>query len=188
VTNFLWHYTIPSKFKEIFHSKKLIPSPYHSLEALFSSTASNEKSILWFSSNQDWENSVCWGVHGRDEMLKQFGSLFRVGLQPNQKLLVPWIRLQKTANLCPTTVSQLETDAQKVDANPGEWWGTTSSVPESEWRSVQKFVEGKWKDTQVEDEIRLRAYWLYVQQGRKEGFALDDWLQAEAEILGIDRQ
>jgi hypothetical protein len=49
-------------------------------------------------------------------------------------------------------------------------------------------VEGKWKDTQVEDEIRLRAYWLYVQQGRREGFALDDWLQAEAEILGIDRQ
>jgi len=44
------------------------------------------------------------------------------------------------------------------------------------------------KTVPVEDEIRLRAYWLYVQQGRREGFALDDWLQAEAEILGIDRQ
>jgi hypothetical protein len=40
----------------------------------------------------------------------------------------------------------------------------------------------------LEDEIRLRAYSLYVQQGRRNGFALDDWLRAEAEILGIDRQ
>lgn len=43
------------------------------------------------------------------------------------------------------------------------------------------------KTISVEDKIRLRAYWLYVQQGRRDGFALDDWLQAEAEILGIDR-
>jgi len=34
----------------------------------------------------------------------------------------------------------------------------------------------------VEDKIRLRAYELYEQRGRIDGFALDDWLQAEAEI------
>jgi hypothetical protein len=44
------------------------------------------------------------------------------------------------------------------------------------------------KTIHVEDEIRLRAYWRYVQQVRRNGFALDDWLQGEAEILGIDRQ
>jgi len=35
----------------------------------------------------------------------------------------------------------------------------------------------------LEEDIRLRAYSLYVQRGRRNGFALDDWLEAEAEIL-----
>ena len=36
----------------------------------------------------------------------------------------------------------------------------------------------------IEERIRRRAYELYEQRGRIEAFALDDWLQAEAEILG----
>jgi len=36
----------------------------------------------------------------------------------------------------------------------------------------------------VEEKIRLRAYELYEQRGKIEGHALDDWLQAEEEILG----
>ncbi len=34
-----------------------------------------------------------------------------------------------------------------------------------------------------EEKIRLRAYQLYEERGRTDGHALDDWLQAEAEIL-----
>jgi hypothetical protein len=40
----------------------------------------------------------------------------------------------------------------------------------------------------LEEDIRLRAYSLYVQRGWRNGFALDDWLEAEAEILGMLRQ
>ena len=36
----------------------------------------------------------------------------------------------------------------------------------------------------IEERIRRRAYELYEERGRVDGFALDDWLQAEAEILG----
>jgi len=36
----------------------------------------------------------------------------------------------------------------------------------------------------LEHEIRLRAYDLYDRRGRVDGHALEDWLQAEAEILG----
>ena len=39
----------------------------------------------------------------------------------------------------------------------------------------------------VEEKIRLRAYELYEQRGRIDGFALDDWLQAEAEIRGAPK-
>jgi Protein of unknown function (DUF2934) len=58
---------------------------------------------------------------------------------------------------------------------------------------VYEEYQGQRKDliaelTSVEEDIRLRAYSLYVQRGRRNGFALNDWLEAEAEILGMLRQ
>jgi hypothetical protein len=44
------------------------------------------------------------------------------------------------------------------------------------------------RSSDIEERIRRRAYELYEQRGRVEGFALDDWLEAEAEILGVQRQ
>jgi len=38
--------------------------------------------------------------------------------------------------------------------------------------------------TALEEQIRLRAYELYEARGRENGHDLDDWLQAEAQILG----
>ncbi len=38
---------------------------------------------------------------------------------------------------------------------------------------------------ELEDEIRRRAYELYEQRGRVDGYELDDWLQAEAEALSV---
>jgi Protein of unknown function (DUF2934) len=37
----------------------------------------------------------------------------------------------------------------------------------------------------LEHEIRIRAYCLYEQRGKRDGRALDDWLKAETEILGV---
>jgi hypothetical protein len=34
----------------------------------------------------------------------------------------------------------------------------------------------------VESAIRARAYELYERRGRRDGFALDDWFQAEMEV------
>lgn len=36
----------------------------------------------------------------------------------------------------------------------------------------------------LEEQIRQRAYELYEARGREDGHGLEDWLQAEAEILG----
>ncbi len=41
------------------------------------------------------------------------------------------------------------------------------------------------KPAELEDEIRRRAYELYEQRGRVDGYDLDDWLQAEAEVLSV---
>lgn len=42
--------------------------------------------------------------------------------------------------------------------------------------------------TDTEERVRERAYQLYEQRGEIDGFALDDWLQAEREILGAKKQ
>ena len=34
-----------------------------------------------------------------------------------------------------------------------------------------------------EKEVQVRAYELYEQRGKGDGFALQDWLEAEAEVL-----
>jgi hypothetical protein len=40
----------------------------------------------------------------------------------------------------------------------------------------------------IEESVRRRAYGLYEERGRVDGFALDNWLQAEAEILGKQKE
>ena len=40
----------------------------------------------------------------------------------------------------------------------------------------------------ITERIRQRAYEIYEQRGRADGFALDDWLQAETEILGAQKR
>jgi len=42
--------------------------------------------------------------------------------------------------------------------------------------------------TELEDRIRNRAYDLYTQRGQRDGYALDDWLEAKAEVLGVVRR
>ena len=39
------------------------------------------------------------------------------------------------------------------------------------------------EDLPLEEQIRRRAYEIFVQRGNQSGSELDDWLQAENEIL-----
>jgi Protein of unknown function (DUF2934) len=54
--------------------------------------------------------------------------------------------------------------------------------------SVRTGQEAPAAPAEYEDEIRRRAYELYEQRGRVDGYALDDWLQAEAEVLTAEKQ
>jgi Protein of unknown function (DUF2934) len=44
------------------------------------------------------------------------------------------------------------------------------------------------RQSDIDTRIRLRAYQIYEQRGRTDGFALDDWLQAEKEIHAAQKQ
>ena len=44
---------------------------------------------------------------------------------------------------------------------------------------------GKVSQVELEERIQNRAYDLYLQRGCVNGHALDDWLEAKAEVLGV---
>jgi len=50
-----------------------------------------------------------------------------------------------------------------------------------EWKTLFGRLDSSFHG--IEGRIRLRAYELYEQRGRRDGHALDDWLQAEAELM-----
>lgn len=55
----------------------------------------------------------------------------------------------------------------------------TGASSESGTKSTPKTVDSGT----LHDRIAKRAYEIYDQRGREDGHALDDWLQAEREIL-----
>ena len=46
---------------------------------------------------------------------------------------------------------------------------------------------GKVGLAELENRIRKRAYQLYETRGYAHGHALDDWLEAKAEVLGVTK-
>jgi Protein of unknown function (DUF2934) len=48
--------------------------------------------------------------------------------------------------------------------------------------STRKPVEPKTPE--LDDKIRRRAYELYEERGRTDGSEVEDWIQAETEVLG----
>jgi hypothetical protein len=49
-----------------------------------------------------------------------------------------------------------------------------------EWKALFRQLDPAFDET--EERIRLRAYELYEKRGKRPGHALEDWLQAEAEL------
>jgi Protein of unknown function (DUF2934) len=58
-----------------------------------------------------------------------------------------------------------------------------STQPRTGIPAVAPKNAGATAQMQVQDRIRVRAYELYEQRGKVEGHDLEDWLQAEQEIL-----
>ena len=84
----------------------------------------------------------------------------------------------------------LETGKQQI--LPTFWFHGQSSAQRSgqispvltlaEWKRMFGQLDATFHG--IEERIRRRAYELYEQRGKREGSALGDWLQAEAELTG----
>jgi hypothetical protein len=54
------------------------------------------------------------------------------------------------------------------------------SLALEDWKTLFRRLDAEFDA--IEDRIRLRAYEIYEQRGKTPGHAIDDWLQAEAEL------
>lgn len=58
-------------------------------------------------------------------------------------------------------------------------------TPKAEASAIQPTLHASAEESprRLEEEIRRHAYELYEQRGRQDGFAEEDWLEAEKEVL-----
>ncbi|HZS28285.1 MAG TPA: DUF2934 domain-containing protein [Candidatus Angelobacter sp.] len=68
--------------------------------------------------------------------------------------------------------------AKKIQPLPN---GNNDSHPTA---SIVAFESAATQHSNLEEKVRQRAYELFQERGGKHGYAEQDWLRAEAEILG----
>jgi len=58
-----------------------------------------------------------------------------------------------------------------------------ATQPRTKIAAVPPVNAGIASTSQIQEQIRARAYQLYERRGKIEGHDVEDWLQAEAELL-----
>ena len=84
-----------------------------------------------------------------------------------------------------TTTTKSGAAQQKSTVTP---IGQGASVVETSKHAFPSADHKPTADQRIEEEIRIRAYELFEQRGRLEGFHDEDWARAEAEVLAKYRR
>ena len=102
------------------------------------------------------------------------------------------IRLSGAEKLDPFLLVLREIKSGKEEILPTFWaFGQTGAhraghlapiLSLDEWKKLFRQLGASFEDPQ--QKIRERAYQIYEQRGRLDGHAVEDWLQAEAEVAG----
>lgn len=145
----VWHYTVGQKFALIVDDGWLRPATAF--------VAAPEKPILWFSGNQDWEETANKMFKPPDGPLRfgtkettrdLGGGLVRFGYRRDR--LHPWPKIARKARMNAKTMASLEAAAREAGGIPAEWYGTTRPIPLSQIKWVEVEEDGKWVPVTVE--------------------------------------
>ena len=124
-----WHYTTGENFKMIVADGALRPWADEFVE--------DERPILWFSMEQDWEPSATKGVIDSEtgkkrlctweEMLTLGDGVARLGTGCDK--LIPFEQLCTRARIPTKLAEALVTTGRKMGADPANWLGTLDPMP-----------------------------------------------------------
>lgn len=122
-----WHYTTGQKFLAIVESGCLKPTNID--------VKPPEKPILWFSLNQQWENTANKAKLDANGEIKRLsmketyelgGGLVRFGIKPN--ILYLGDELRRKASMSASIWRALCKEGLKQNAKPSEWCGSISTI------------------------------------------------------------
>lgn len=143
MSELVWHYTVGQLFAPILDDGWLRPAT--------AVVVAPEKPILWFSGNQDWEETANKLVglpdgsfrYGSRETTRELGGgLVRFGYRRDR--LHPWPKIARKAHMTAKTMAGLEAAARKAGSSPAEWYGTTRPIPLAQIKWVEVEENGKW--------------------------------------------
>jgi hypothetical protein len=150
------HYTPWAYLPRIVESGELRPS---------NAGADNERPILWFSANPQWEPTATklWHTPNGVKRLSFSQMEARVGaarfvLSGRDPRLMDWKTACAVAGTTREQRQALERTGRKSGADPLHWYGVESPVPLSDLQ-CHVLVEGKWKSADVAEMAKV---WLDV--------------------------
>lgn len=65
------------------------------------------------------------------------------------------------------------------------YWAPSRSIGGSRAAQAAETIEAPVGNAERDEDIRRRAYEIYLERGEQPGRELDDWLQAERELEGV---
>jgi len=137
----------------IYHYTKAIHLPSilaHSLQPTDALIAPGELPVLWFTTNERWENtvlSVCApSLTAAHEAMLPYGGLARIVCH-KEVALYRWKELKEIARIPSKIAMGLYSSAIRLGSRPGEWRGTLDAVPVAKFMAIDLYDGEKWIST-----------------------------------------
>jgi hypothetical protein len=134
----VFHYTTMEKLGKILDSRSIFTATGY--------VPKNERPVVWFSTNPVWEETANKGIMdalgrisdgSREKTHKGAGGLARIEVP--ESITVNWLTFKLESGIKPVLAKRLARIAKKQNSKPSEWRVSFTSVPESEWISLELF-------------------------------------------------
>ncbi len=152
-----WHYTTIEALLGIIETRCILPDDQIAHDPRGFERSSPPSSIIWFSSNQAWEQSVVkvWNLGGSTMHLDLDGLLnhgimpCRFAAGPNVELY-PWRILRNMTKMKSEVANDLLAKAELLDSDPEEWFGTSNPIRSEQFGPIEIYCEGRWHDSEMD--------------------------------------
>jgi hypothetical protein len=147
----VWHYTTVDCFKRIVRDGVLRPAT--------AAVPQHERPVVWFSTNEYWEQSANKALQMSDGRLialdmkgtaKHGGGLIRIGVAP-ERAPHTWNEMRRVARIDRRMARALMHVARRDGADPQQWRGSLEPVSRADWVAVEVFVSGAWVPVNLAD-------------------------------------
>ena len=114
--------------------------------------AEEERPIVWFSANQEWEptstkiyrshDGEAWRL-SKEELRVSGNGLVRFGVTRRTARL-DWTAMKRLSGMSRATARDFKVVGRRLGSKPEWWFGTFNPVQRSEWVVIDELYEGQW--------------------------------------------